>query len=915
MKNYDAFYEQVALKFQIYNGLFLNLPFEQVKPAAIMLPMFADFCRERLEAGEHPAGIIEAFAEEKLDDTSFDELKNLLFTFMQIVERQVVLFDALEDAAYGDVEDTDGAGSVRELLTRLEAESILGAYERQLEDYCVRVVLTAHPTQFYPDEVLAIITDLGDALRADDLRGIHRMLLQLGMTRFMNKEKPTPLDEAQSLLWFLEHVFYHTVAGIQRRLVEPIAGDDRERLITERPKIELGFWPGGDRDGNPFVTSELTIATANRLRTSLLRLYLGDVRRLLRRLTFPGVHEAMERVRDRLNVTLYPLIRVQQVDYTAQGDWEDASEDAYDAAEELLDELDDVRTRLYREHMGLFAEELEDLMLKVRIFGFHFASMDLRQDSRVHTSVIADIIAALERDSEDGAVRDGSRASTAYDEAGVEERMALLEKFTRTLPCGGDILEQVAGDMTRDTVLSVRAARAIQRTNGPRGMHRYIISNTRSAADVLEVWFLTRCALPDGETIDLDIVPLFETVNDLGNAYGIMRALYSHRTYQEHLSRRGNTQYIMLGFSDGTKDGGYVTANWEIYRTKQRLTELARERGIRVVFFDGRGGPPARGGGNTYKFYRAMGRAVENREIHLTIQGQTVSSKFGTYESARHNLEQLVTSGLENQLYPEQGSTLTREDEELLQEISEAAHRHYRALREDEKLIPYLERMTPLRFYGLTNIASRPTSRSSQGRLSLENLRAIPFVGAWSQLKQNIPGYFGFGSALNEQIEAGHLERLSWLYEQSLFFRTLVENTRQSLSKTYYPLTSYLEHDSEFGDFWRRLRDEAELTRRTFARISGSRELMATDPSMRDSIRTREEIVLPVLVIQQYALSKLRELGDGTPAPVGAGAADDAGAGTAAGAGPADAGELRGVFEKMVVKSLPIIVNSARNAV
>jgi phosphoenolpyruvate carboxylase len=387
----------------------------------------------------------------------------------------------------------------------------------------------------------------------------------------------------------------------------------------------------------------------------------------------------------------------------------------------------------------------------------------------------------------------------------------------------------------------------------------------------------------------------------------------------------------MLGFSDGTKDGGYVTANWEIYRTKQRLTELGRERGIRVVFFDGRGGPPARGGGNTYKFYRAMGRAIESREIHLTIQGQTVSSKFGTHESARHNLEQLVSSGLENQLYPEQGSTLTREDEDLLQEISHAAHRHYRALREHEKFIPYLERMTPLRFYGLTNIASRPTSRSSQGRLSLENLRAIPFVGAWSQLKQNIPGYFGFGSALNEQIEAGRLEQVARLYEQSLFFRTLVENTRQSLSKTYYPLTSYLEHDSEFGDFWRRLRDEAELTKQAFARISGSRELMATDPSMRDSIRTREQIVLPVLVIQQYALSKLRELGDGTPAPTtgvatagaatgtmaGATGAGNAGGGAdAAGAGEAaDTEELRGIFEKMVVKSLPIIVNSARNAV
>ena len=895
MQNYDAFYERVALKYQIYNGLFLDLPFERVKPAAIMLPMFTDFCKERLEAGAHPETIVEEFAAERLGgDASFDRLKDLLFTFMQIVERQVVLFDALEDAAYDEVQDTDGPGSVRDLLGRLEAESNLGAYERLLEDYCVRIVLTAHPTQFYPDEVLAIITDLGDALRHDDLRGIHRMLLQLGKTRFMNKEKPTPLDEAQSLLWFMEHIFYRTIPGIQRRLLEPIVGDDHTRLIEERPKIELGFWPGGDRDGNPFVTSELTIATANRLRSSLLRLYLADVRTLLRRLTFSGVHEAMERIRDRLNVTLYPIVRVQQVDYTADGDWEDASDDAYGSAEELLDELGEVRTQLYRDHMGLFAEELEDLMLKVRIFGFHFASMDLRQDSRVHTTVLSDIITALEREMSRKARGDEPQLSTDYETADFAERLDVLEELSELLPYAGDILAAVSRGITRDTVLSLRAARAIQRTNGPRGMHRYIISNTRSAADILEVWFLTRCALPDGETIDLDIVPLFETVDDLANAYEIMRRLYGHRIYQAHLSGRGNTQYIMLGFSDGTKDGGYVTANWEIFRTKRRLTELARERGIRVVFFDGRGGPPARGGGNTYKFYRAMGRAVESKEIHLTIQGQTVSSKFGTGESARHNLEQLVTSGLENELYPEYGSALTEEDHDLIESISRSAHEHYRALREHPSFIPYLEQMTPLRFYGLTNIASRPTSRSNGGPLSLENLRAIPFVGAWSQLKQNIPGYYGFGSALAEQIEAGNAEAVSRLYANSLFFRTLVENSMQSLSKTYYPLTSYLADDPEFGEFWRMLRDEAKLTTWAFSQISGNRELMAQDPVVRESIHTRENIVLPVLVIQQYALAKLRANGDD---------------------GERGDGARREVFEKMIVKSLPVIVNAARNAV
>ncbi len=858
VKNYSAFHEKVALKYQLYNALFLSLPFERVRNAGILLPLFADFVTEGLEAGRSPAELVEEFFAEGSHLPEGATKTDLLFRFLQLAERQVVLFDALEDAAFPSIQDVDGAGSLKDTINQVIRGNKTEEYRRMLRDYRVRVVLTAHPTQFYPDDVLGIISDLAGALEADHLQSIYELLLQMGKTRFKNKAKPTPLDEARSLLWFIEHVFYETVPRIQHKALAPFLEDPRER-VHHPPIVELGFWPGGDRDGNPFVTADLTLEIGNLLRATVLRLYKKDLRELRRRLTFPGILESLDRVAERLSETAEP----------------------YASAEELLEELCSIQERLHEDHLGLYADRIEELILKVRLFGFHFATMDIRQDSRVHTRVVSQLLAAA-----------GLRGEEEYEALPPEDRLTAVTEALCDLQRVTEARMRLPKGIAWDTLESLRSAEILRKTNGPRGVHRYIISNTRSAANVLEVLLLARVAC--GQNLILDIVPLFETINDLAGAERIVSTLLNHPLYADHLASRNMVQTIMLGFSDGTKDGGYVTANWEIFLAKRRLTTLCRSRGVRPVFFDGRGGPPARGGGNTHLFYRSLGNEIESTEIQITVQGQTVSSKYGTRELARYNLEQLVSAGIANQLLSGNDNRLSGDDIERLSRLSKASRDCYQELREHPRFLDYLAEMTPLSYYGQTNIASRPTSRDTSGELSLENLRAIPFVGAWSQMKQNVPGYFGLGTGVEALWNRGEGDELQGLYRRSLFFRTLVNNAMQSLRKTYLPLTAFLRDDPKYGEFWETLKEEAGRTETMLRRVSGMDELLAEDPTNRDSIAMREQMIRPVLVVQQYALSVLRNLKD----------VDDP-----------DAAKRREICEKIVIKSLASSVNASRNAV
>jgi phosphoenolpyruvate carboxylase len=387
----------------------------------------------------------------------------------------------------------------------------------------------------------------------------------------------------------------------------------------------------------------------------------------------------------------------------------------------------------------------------------------------------------------------------------------------------------------------------------------------------------------------VDIIPLFETVDDLHHAAGVMTTLYSQPEYRAHLKNRNETQIIMVGFSDGTKDGGYLMANWGIYKAKEELTRISELHNIRVVFFDGRGGPPARGGGKTHRFYSSLGKNIANKEIQLTVQGQTVSSNFGTVDSAQYNIEQLVHAGIANDLFSARKVTLSEDEELLLTEMAEISYKTYSDLRDHNYFTEYLSEVSPLQFYGETNIGSRPSKRKSSEKLVLKDLRAIPFVGAFSQIKQNVSGYYGVGSALLEMEKKGKWKQVRDLYNNSPYFKTLLDNSEMAMKKCFFPLTETFSKHPKFGKIWMLIYNEFELTKKFIFKLSGKQELMSDYPIEQLSIQMRERIVLPLSTIQQFAIVKYWEA-EKSDSP------------------------MKKIYEKLIIRCSFGIINAARNS-
>lgn len=825
----NSFNDLIGTRYHIYNSLFLNLPFESIHHTGTLLPLFQQYCEAGFAKGNSAEKIMQDFFSDFVQQTSHDEQLDLLFKFIQYVERQVALFDSVEDSAFEQINDLNGRGSLKSLLLQVQQDKREEELRKKLEKFSLRLVLTAHPTQFYPGPVLGILTDLEKAIRDNNLEHINLLLKQLGKTAFINQEKPSPYDEAVSLCWFLENVFYESISSIAMQLKTSL--DIPLEEFANNRLMAIGFWPGGDRDGNPFVTSEITLRVAERLREGVLKCYYRDLRTLRRRLTFQGI--------DRL------IVDVEQAIYSMAF----SGKEGYESPERLLKDLMLIRKRLISDHGALFLDMLDAFILKVKLFGFYFASLDIRQDSRKHAAALHALLNQLY--TQQKSIH--AKAFEAMDE---------LDKTDYILSLNYSLKELVIEDpFAKETIGSIAALERVQQRNGAQGCHRYVISNCQKASDVISVFGLARCYFKTA-TVPFDIIPLFETIDDLSHAPSIMEVLYKIPAYQEQLKQRGNKQTIMLGFSDGTKDGGYLRANWSIFRAKEALTSLSRSNGIDVIFFDGRGGPPARGGGNTHDFYASLGETIEQKEVQITVQGQTINSNFGRPASCKYNLEQLLSAGLQGALFEKRSEQLTESDKTLIDDLANEGYTSYLSLKQHDKFVPYLENRTPLTFFGDTNIGSRPVKRNGDDGLKFEDLRAIPFVGAWAMMKQNIPGFYGVGSAIQVLKDNNQLATLQELYQRSLFFRTLIGNSMMSLTKTYYNATSYLADDPEYGEFWKKMHAEFLLARQNVLAVSGLAELLGNNPSIRDSVKLRETIVLPLIAIQQFALIRLHSLSE-----------------------------------------------------
>lgn len=850
------FKQNVLSKYHIYNSIFMTLPFDTISKTGVLLPLFHETCEKGFKNGDNPTTIVETFFKKYQGRRNEESQLNLLFRFIQYIERQVVLFDAIEDAAFPIVNNMDGIGTLRSLKGSARAENKLEELKKYLREFKVRIVLTAHPTQFYPGEVLGIITDLSEAIEENDLLKINDLLAQLGKTPFFKHHKPSPYDEAVSLMWYLQNVFYHSFGKIYDYIQQNIFEDE----VLENEVINIGFWPGGDRDGNPFVTPEITLKVAQRLKESILRNYYKDVRRLKRRLTFRGVEDKVSELESKI----IPMC-------------EGKNPKAMDV-QEFKSILQNIKQTLIKEHQSLYIDQVNSLINKVHLFGFHFANLDIRQDSRAHAKVFNDMVDKLLETGSDIFPKN-------YHDLTEQEQVKILSNIKGKID-----LSIFEDEDVLKTLETMKVIKTIQEENGERAANRYIISNNQTTLNVMQLWAMLKLvAFHDDLTVDIG--PLFETIEDLENAPAVMEELYTNPQYAAHLKKRGNKQTIMLGFSDGTKDGGYLMANWGIFKAKERLTEVSRKYDVTVIFFDGRGGPPARGGGKTHQFYASLGPTIEDKEVQLTIQGQTISSNFGTLDSSQYNLEQLISSGIQNKLHGE-SLAMSQEHIEVMDDLAKRSYKAYSDFKGHPKFVPYLERMSTLKYYAKTNIGSRPSKRGKSSELVFEDLRAIPFVGSWSQLKQNVPGFYGVGTALKHYEDAGEFDKVVELYKGSSFFKTLIENSMMSLSKSFFDLTKYMADDPEFGEFWKIIYEESETSKRLILKLTGYSELMQEEPSGKASIAIRESIVLPLLTIQQYALKKIQEMQkEGEP----------------------DKEKIE-VFEKLVTRSLFGNINASRNS-
>jgi phosphoenolpyruvate carboxylase len=840
----------VGIKFQLYNSLFTSLPFHRIEKTGIMLSLLLTNCEEGYRKKMSPVEILDDFFSRHTAYQKEQEQIDLLFRFVQYVERQVVLFDALEDAAFTEVNDMSGSGTLKHLESEVVQQRIDAELAAKLSNFGIRLVLTAHPTQFYPGTVLGIINDLSRSIRENNVNQINMYLQQLGKTAFFKKQKPTPYDEAISLVWYLENVFYNACGRIISFLKNQFAAGE-----GGKPVIRMGFWPGGDRDGNPFVTADITRKVADALRGAALKCYYMDVRRLRRRLTFEGVENVLQELERKLYDNLF--IPGHSVDISSA---------------EILGTLRKLREVVIYQHNSLFVHLLDGLINRVEVFGLYFASLDIRQDSSVHGRIMEQFVESGELPAD-------------------YPTMSELEKMKCLGTLSASVVNIPSDPMVKETLASIDVIKYIQQYNGEEGSNRYIISQCNSALNVIEVMALFVMGGWKRSEINIDIIPLFETIDDLTRASEVMKRLYEDKVYISHIRKRGYVQTIMLGFSDGTKDGGYLMANWSIYKAKVELTSISREYGVDVVFFDGRGGPPARGGGKTHKFYSSLGQKIANKEIQLTIQGQTVSSNFGNVDAAQFNIEQLLHAGISNDLFSEKNITLNAAQEDLIDELAKESLAVYVDLKDHPYFIEYLTHVSPLRFYTETNIGSRPAKRGSGGRLTLKDLRAIPFVGSWSQLKQNLTGYYGVGSAFKKMEEDGRWSEVEMLYRESPFFKTLIDNCEMAMKKCFFPLTAYISDHPLYGEIWNKIHDEFELTMGYVFKLTGKNELMADYPVEQLSIQMRERIVLPLTTIQQYAIAKVRMMDEQLVQ-----------------------GPLKSVYEKLAMRCSFGIINAGRNS-
>jgi phosphoenolpyruvate carboxylase len=763
------------------------------------------------------------------------------------------------------------------------APAVLAAF---FGDALIVPVLTAHPTEVQRKSVLDTERKIAGLLEYRDRtlltpeerdandEAVRRNVLALWQTRMLRRQRLAVIDEVTNGLAFYDHTFLQELPRLYAALEDDLGRRDAGGGRGLPPFLRMGSWIGGDRDGNPFVTAEVLSRALRMQSARIFTWYLEQLHELgadipgattvidaspellalAERSPDPHPQRADEPYRRALT-GLYARVAAtaRELDHLEAMRHAVGEAAPYASVEEFAADLDTIHRSLCEHNSALLARgRLRSLRRAVSVFGFHLASVDLRQNSEVHERVVAELLAA-------------ARPGVDYQALAEHQRVALLDEELATPRLLSSPYVDYS-DETRGELEICRAAAGMRRRYGEASIVNYVISKTDGVSDVLEVALLLREAgllRPQDDRLDLNIVPLFETIADLRNAGAVMDRLLSLPGYARFLPSRGSTHEVMLGYSDSNKDGGFLASGWELFKAERALVGVFARHGVRLRLFHGRGGSVGRGGGPTYQAVLAQPAGAVQGQIRVTEQGEVIAAKYGNPDIGRRNLETLVAATLEATLLPEHGDAPKTAYLEAMDALSAHAFRAYRKLvYETPGFERYFWESTVISEIADLNIGSRPASRKQS--TAIEDLRAIPWVFSWAQCRLMLPGWYGFGTAVDTWLaeNTGGLELLREMHRDWPFFATLLSNMDMVLAKTDLAIASryaaLVSDEALRGQIFPRLRAEHRATVQNLLSITRGERLLQSNPLLARSIRNRFPYLDPLNHIQVELLRRYR---------------------------------------------------------
>ncbi|MGW4773195.1 phosphoenolpyruvate carboxylase [Nocardia sp. NPDC004278] len=792
---------------------------------------------------------------------------------------------------------------------KLDAAALDGAEVADLlTDALVSPVITAHPTETRRRTVFDVQTRITELMRlrqrfsetererADFELRIRRQVLSLWRTALIRLQRLRIQDEIAVGLRYYEITLFDVIPAINAEVRAALRSRWPGVELLPRPMLRPGSWIGGDRDGNPYVTADVVRTAAQQAAAVAFGRYLHELVELekslalsarlvpvtpevaaLAEIGYPNpaayadepYRRALHGIWSRLAVTAERALGAVPGEQGARSQAVDGAvpdtalpvgvaAQPYSSPQAVLDDLDAIDASMRASGDDLLADDrLAALRYAIETFGFHLQGLDMRQNSEVHEQVVAELLA-------------WAGVHPDYASLSEPERVELLAAELRTRrPLLGPHAR--LSELAAKELDIVRAARDVVDTFGTEAVPNYIISMCTSVSDMLEAALLLKegglldPGEPDGPpSCSVNIVPLFETIEDLGAGADTLAAVLDVPVYRELVSAKGMRQEVMLGYSDSNKDGGYLAANWALYRAELDLIEVARKTGIRLRLFHGRGGTVGRGGGRSYDAILAQPAGAVQGSLRLTEQGEVIAAKYAEPRAAHRNLESLIAGTLESTLLDVEGLGPDAEPSyELMDDLAARARAAYaRLVHETPGFVQYFRQSTPVAEVGDLNIGSRPASRKPTN--SVYDLRAIPWVMSWSQARVMLPGWYGTGAALEEWVggDPQRLATLSDLYQRWPFFRTVLSNLAQVMAKSDLDIAArYAELVDDVAlreHIFGMIRDEHARTIRMHAAITGNDHLLADNPSLAESIHNRFPYLEPLNQMQVELLRRLR---------------------------------------------------------